>query len=218
MGVALCALREAESAFIREGEVWTEPLHANAGREDDLLPAIDRLCRRQSASPASLRLVVVSAGPGGFTSLRVAVTVAKSLAVSVGAACVAVPTAVAIAARTAAAGSAFAVLLAGKGESAHATVFPRGQWRDPQIRAGLITARDVEKLGVQTIVGDAFVPGPILEEASRLGIEVQRPCFDAAACLEVGLTLQALEPVHLSPIYAREPEAVTKWRALHPKA
>lgn len=46
----------------------------------ELLPTIDELCREQRLTPADLRAVFVSRGPGSFTGLRIGITVARMLA------------------------------------------------------------------------------------------------------------------------------------------
>ncbi|MBY0111714.1 MAG: tRNA (adenosine(37)-N6)-threonylcarbamoyltransferase complex dimerization subunit type 1 TsaB [Phycisphaerales bacterium] len=205
-----------------EGSIHHEPVAA--GRHDDLMPAIDRLFRRTKLTPSDLGLIAVSIGPGGFTALRVCVTVAKVLAFTSGAGCVGVPTAsaLALAARRDCHESSpprsIGVLLASKGNSSHATVFPEGSGTPSQQR--LIEAPDLASLGVGTLIADQFVPLPIRAEAERLGIEIRPPRFDASVVLEVGELLHAqhgsIEPDALAPIYPREPEAVTKWRQLHP--
>jgi tRNA threonylcarbamoyladenosine biosynthesis protein TsaB len=58
----------------------------------ELMPAIDRLMRAQGWPADSITDVFVSIGPGSFTGLRIGVTVARTLAWSIGARVVAVPT------------------------------------------------------------------------------------------------------------------------------
>ena len=57
----------------------------------ELLPTIDLLCRRQNWRPRDIQQVYVSAGPGSFTGLRVAITAAKTLSFAHGMKIVAVP-------------------------------------------------------------------------------------------------------------------------------
>lgn len=81
--------RAGSIATVEDGRVLAEEqfaqglLHA-AG----VISIIDRL-----TSPADVSEVYVSVGPGSFTGLRVGITVAKTLALSLGAKIVAVPTA-----------------------------------------------------------------------------------------------------------------------------
>jgi len=58
-----------------------------------LLPLIERLTRQRGWTPADIHHIYLSIGPGSFTGLRIAVTLAKTLAFATGAKIVAVPTA-----------------------------------------------------------------------------------------------------------------------------
>ncbi|MCG3137236.1 MAG: tRNA threonylcarbamoyladenosine biosynthesis protein TsaB [Phycisphaerae bacterium] len=57
----------------------------------ELLPTAQQLCRRQRWSISSLEMAYLSIGPGSFTGLRIAVSMARTLAWSVGLRLVAVP-------------------------------------------------------------------------------------------------------------------------------
>ena len=56
-----------------------------------ILPIIDRLTRAKGWRPRDIEHVYVSAGPGSFTGLRIAITLAKTLALATGVKIVAVP-------------------------------------------------------------------------------------------------------------------------------
>jgi tRNA threonylcarbamoyladenosine biosynthesis protein TsaB len=58
----------------------------------ELLPMIDRLLRSRGYEPGNVANLYVSEGPGSFTGLRIAVTLAKTLALATGVKLVAVPT------------------------------------------------------------------------------------------------------------------------------
>jgi tRNA threonylcarbamoyladenosine biosynthesis protein TsaB len=58
----------------------------------EVVPLIDALCRAHGWSPRQLDHLHVSVGPGSFTGLRIAVTLAKTLALATGVKIVAVPT------------------------------------------------------------------------------------------------------------------------------
>jgi tRNA threonylcarbamoyl adenosine modification protein YeaZ len=83
--------------------IGIELLSAGLRHDDDLMPAIDRLCRRAGVGPRQLGRIAVSIGPGGYTSLRIAVATAKMLCEATGAEAVPVASAPA------------AALLAGEG-------------------------------------------------------------------------------------------------------
>jgi len=214
-GVALAEVAHRAGAWSIVGAIGIESLRRQAGREDDLMPAIDRICKREGIAAARVGLVAVSVGPGGFTALRVAVTIGNAIAFATGAACVAIPSALVVARRVACPGR-FAVLLASKGETSFATVFSPGWDRGSSVmcpQGSLVRAGDIKGLDVEMLVSDKFLPAPIREAAERAGVPVVPPHFDPAACLELGCRLPVAAPGSLAPVYAREPEAVTLWKA-----
>jgi len=79
------------------GLVAAERLAVDMRHTGQLMPAIDRLLQQQGWSADSLTEVFLSIGPGSFTGLRVAVSIARTLAWSVQARVVAVPTMAALA-------------------------------------------------------------------------------------------------------------------------
>lgn len=58
---------------------------------NELLPCMDELCRQAGWQPGEIEELYISAGPGSFTGIRIAVTVAKSMAFALGTRIVAVP-------------------------------------------------------------------------------------------------------------------------------
>jgi tRNA A37 threonylcarbamoyladenosine modification protein TsaB len=154
----------------------------------------------------------VSAGPGGFTSVRIAITAAKMIAEATGAQCVAVPTAL-VAATTLAGQGPLAVALASKGHTAFVTAFD-AQGR-PSAPGAVIDATGLPTLPVRTLVADDFLPADMRDAALALGWTLRPLVLTAQACIRASLGLQAVDPGALAPVYPREPEAVTKWRALH---
>ena len=56
------------------------PVAMGAGREDQLFPAVQALLAEAGATAQQLTGVVCGAGPGSFTSLRIAASLAKGLA------------------------------------------------------------------------------------------------------------------------------------------
>ncbi len=213
-GVALGRLRDGEAEVLAVEPVR---LSGRGGHDDDLMPAIDRLFGRMGVDPraGTLDRVVVSIGPGGYTSVRVACAVGKMIAEASGARCVGVPTASVVleSLPDVLRAGHVAVALASKGDSAWVQVFLAGR----EVEIGrLMTERDVGPLGeagVGLLVADGFLPAPMRASAARAGMVVRPPVFDAAACLRAGARLPTLDPVELVPLYPREPDAVTLWRA-----
>jgi tRNA A37 threonylcarbamoyladenosine modification protein TsaB len=193
-----------------------EALREVGRNEDDLLPAIDRVCRAGSVTPRQLRMVAVSIGPGGYTSLRVACAAAKMICETTGAACIPVPSALALvtAARELATDKRVGVLLAGKDQSAHLTPFSKGGWQPgAAVPSGsLIAAPEFPVDEIDAVIGDRHIPPPIRQLLATRAVPIIEPRFCARACLELAAHLPAIDPIQLVPFYPREPDAVTLWR------
>ncbi|MDX2115104.1 MAG: tRNA (adenosine(37)-N6)-threonylcarbamoyltransferase complex dimerization subunit type 1 TsaB [Planctomycetota bacterium] len=204
--------------LIGQGTVRALACESLPGLDDaQLLPGIDRAVRRAGAKPADLRAIAVSVGPGGFTGLRMAVAAAKMIALATGASCIAVPTARALARRAPADAFAarrpVAVCLAWKREDAWVEVFD-GPSAPPR-SAGLVALRAIAELDLAALIAD----GALIETMRQrgfmpAGLPAYEPAFDPVAVLEVAADLPAASADALAPLYPREPEAVTKWRAL----
>lgn len=79
-------------AIVRDGAVLDEESFPHGLQHAaTILPMLDRLVRAQGWSPRDVEEVYVSVGPGSFTGLRIGVTLAKTLALSIGAKIVPVP-------------------------------------------------------------------------------------------------------------------------------
>lgn len=202
-----------------------EPVAPATRHDDDLLPAIDRLARRLAIAPEAIERIAVSVGPGGFTAVRVAVASAVLLAEANTARgracqCIAVPSALVAAwnADASPAGVGIAVALASKGDTVHLTSLRAG-WRErpSEAPAGtIVTAAALAPLaasGIRTLVADRHLPEAFRRATVEAGLSVMAPHFSARACLDLASRLPALDPSGLLPVYPREPEAVTLWRA-----
>ncbi|MGP1311150.1 MAG: tRNA (adenosine(37)-N6)-threonylcarbamoyltransferase complex dimerization subunit type 1 TsaB, partial [Phycisphaerales bacterium] len=204
------AVRHEGDGGVRTIEV--EPLSTKGRHDDDLMPAVDRVTRRAGIGPMDLGVVAFSAGPGGFTGLRIAATVAKVLAEVTGAKVVPVPSAVAASRHLPAEAFPAVVLLASKRGTAHATTIDADGW---SVRASsVVTAETLELAGVRSVVCDQHAPEEFVSRATSAGLACYRPTFSAAHCLVCVPRFSAVDPVAAGPIYAREPEAVRKWREL----
>jgi tRNA threonylcarbamoyl adenosine modification protein YeaZ len=198
-----------------DGGVDHEPLRATARHEDDLMPAIDRLCRRSSIAPGDIAAIGVSIGPGGFTGLRIAVSTTKMLAESLGARIAAVPSAL-VAAEPIEAPGPTLVCLASKGETTWVTRLQRedSHWAFVGEPA-LALAADLDLAGIETVVADEFLPDTLRKRIEAAGRTVVAPLFDARACLAAAKRMltagRTTDSLSLAPIYARPPEAVRLW-------
>lgn len=188
-----------------------EELDPTRPHDDALMPAIDRLFRDAQAMPRELAKVGVSAGPGGFTSVRMAVTAARFIAEVSGAEAIALPTAQVVMEGVKPDGRVCAVVLACKRDSAYVTVFEGDG--TPRRAGGLVNDLSVlAREGVARVVADQFLPEAWSDWCARERVEVIRPVLDPRACLRLTALRSGGDPSLVLPMYPREPEAVTKWR------
>lgn len=193
----------------------SESLAQSVRHSDDLMPAIARLFERAGQGRGDLGRVLVSAGPGGFTALRVAIASAKMFGEALGARLVPVPSALVVADALDPGDAPALVCLASKGQTTFGVRFDADAWTDQPQTLGILDADGLERAQVRTIAGDRHLPEAMRRRASELGIRVVEPTLSAEALLRVGSALPPVDPIELAPIYPREPEAVRKWRELH---
>jgi tRNA threonylcarbamoyladenosine biosynthesis protein TsaB len=195
--------------------IGAEDVRPSTRQEDDLVPAIDRLFQATHLSARDIGIAAVSVGPGGYTSMRMAVAAGKMIAEVAGARCIAVPSAMvaAIEARSGGAQGALAVVLASKGETAFVTLFPDGSPPTESAIGQVLTADKLQTLGASTLIADEHLPDAFRAAASNLGITLLAPHLTAASCLRASANLPSIDPAALAPMYARQPEAVTLWQA-----
>lgn len=186
-----------------------EPIAAATRHSDDLVGAIERVCARVGVGAADVARIAVSIGPGGYTSLRIAATVAKMIALAGGAEVVAVPSAEVARASVADGALPALLLLACKRDGAWGALAPKSGPLEP---LGVVRCDVLATLGVASLVADAHLPRSFAGEAARLGIGVVAPVLTPTACLRLGASCTPIDPAALAPIYAREPDAVTQWR------
>ncbi len=190
----------------------------------DLLPAIDALCLEQGWKPAELDECFVSIGPGSFTGLRVAVTLARAWAFGLGLRVVSVPTLAVIAANCddlPMPPRRLAVILDAKRKQVFCSVF---EWT-PNGYVALMSPTLMDPIALLT---GEMRPDAIIGE----GVGFHRESVLASGVPSVSETLwlprascvyrlgQALseggvftEPRRLVPLYIRRPEAEELWEA-----
>jgi tRNA threonylcarbamoyl adenosine modification protein YeaZ len=211
--LALEAATYAGSAALLDGaRLLAERSVAMRGREREaLMPAVGELMAEQGLAPSALQRVVCGAGPGSFTSLRIAGGIAKGLAMATGAPLVAVSSLALLVAsqRGIAPGRYLAALDALRGEHYVELydVAPGGEIvRQGALRR--VASADLES----TAVGlSARLVCP-----DRQGALAEAPHARGAAAL-VAL-IDAAGPADLAawePAYGRLAEAQVKWEAEH---
>lgn len=199
------------------GTVQTIALESASGVDDQLMPAIKQLFAEADAQPQDLSLIGVSIGPGGFTGLRVAVSTARTLAMTTGCRVVAVPSAIVAAMGYSETEGDVAVLLAGRRDSAWLTRVgsDHGIVGEP----GLVCEESVASAiaGCVVVLGDEHVPTPLQEAVAAARFELTPPQWEPLACLQAAERAadggQYAAPNTLEPLYPRPPEAVRLFKA-----
>lgn len=207
--------------------VDTRQLTGQMRHAGELLPTIHEMLAAANWSAASLTDVYVSIGPGSFTGLRIAVTVARTLAWTQGLRIVAVPTLDAIARNALRADPApenIAVILDAKRSQVYAGAFRRNH------DGTLMRTADAQLTDPATFLARGTEPLAVLGE----GIAYHRAAVDASgarvldealwipdprAVYQVGRAQAAegefTDRAELMPLYIRRPEAEEKWEKLH---
>ena len=211
----------------------------------ELLPTMSRLCDRQGWQARDIEQLHVSIGPGSFTGLRIAVTVAKTLAWSQGTRIVPVPSTEALVLNAApVAGKdqdvqTVAVILDAKRREVFAAVYQRiGEVTSPNAEAagfasGFRCTLEPTVISPRELLACTGRPLHVLGEGlvqhkRELADDNEVVCLGECywqprarnvhqcGCLRAQAGLFC-SPQELMPTYLRRPEAVERWEQLHGK-
>ena len=210
-----------------------DPSHPSRGQGNrlDLMASIDQLAQQHRVTPTQINEVYLSIGPGSFTGLRTAVATAKALAYTLNTRLVAVPTVEAIALNVPLPTSQtdgfehLAVCLNMKRDTLYVGLFERDNnnphWKLRQ-PAAVWTLDQLLESAPQplAIVGDPL-PQRLLNTLTD-GITILDTSLaipHSEAVWQIGRTMasqgQYTDPLKLSPLYARPPEAEELWNKRH---
>jgi tRNA threonylcarbamoyladenosine biosynthesis protein TsaB len=187
-----------------------------------MVPMIDRLCNAQGIRPADLQALYVSVGPGSFTGLRIGVTLAKTLWLATGVKVVAVPTVRVLAENAPPEAEHVIVVLDAKRDQIFTAGFDRAadrSWKQasPAALSDLpamlaAAARPVHLLGEGIAYHRKFIP----DDPGVIVTPEDTWRARAAVVATLGRDLAAAgtlaDPMTLTPLYIRRPEAEEKWK------
>ena len=218
--------REGSVAIrLSDGSILEHSFACGTRGEDNLLPSIDALFTRANLTPGDLSTVAVSVGPGGFTGLRIATSTAKGLAEGTGCELVSVPSAMVAAESTLSFEDQVCpvvVLAAVKSTTCWLSRLERMEsgWNESD-RSGLHVIDPPEESVLELckdaiVLADRFLPDEL--SAMLSGAHgILEPRWSAAACARIGHLLSKesryTDPLAMEPLYPREPEAVSLWKA-----
>jgi tRNA threonylcarbamoyl adenosine modification protein YeaZ len=232
--------RVSQLALAVRGTVFARSFEgASHAEREAFWDELRALFAEAKVEPRALDALAVATGPGGFTGLRVAVAFAKSLALARSVPVVGIESARIFAASDAGRGGSgpWIVALASKSETAFVTeiaaalpdpirasvdaVQASGRFEPAQPGAvtdagafGLRCRRAAAQGGA--LLADEHLDAVLSQVAAEAGLATRPLATDAQAF--IGLAARelaagrAIDPHALLPEYAREPEAVTKWR------
>jgi tRNA threonylcarbamoyladenosine biosynthesis protein TsaB len=188
-----------------------------------ILPIIDRLTRARSWTPRDVDELYVSIGPGSFTGLRIAVTLAKTMAMATGVKLVAVPTVRVLVENAPTDAQHVIIVLDAKREQIFTARFARvaDEWveREPA-KLDSLTAmlkrspRPVHLIGEGIPYHEKFIPR---DDLSVVVVPPEAARARASVVATIGHAMarrgEFADPQRLTPIYIRRPEAEEKWEA-----
>ena len=202
-------------ALVRDGDVVAEESVAMKGAEHErLMPAVASVLKAGNLNVRDLDRVVCGAGPGSFTSLRIAGAIAKGLASGVGTPLFVVPSmALMIAGTVLPPGTYLAAVDALRGEF-YIGLYDVQPGRDGRIvelaRPRLVPAGEVDRIASEY---GARVVSPFL----RAGAIEALPRARGIVRLEAtdGGGLSRVDVGTWEPAYGRLAEAQVKWELAH---
>ena len=199
----------ATIALSREGRLLAE-LTWHCGREhsSQLLPAVDGLLARQSASKDALTAVFVCIGPGTYAGLRAGVSTAKGLAFALELPLVGVGRLEIEAYAFAGAGPIVAVHRAGRRELAWAAYDADPDWRElAPPRLSPVDALVQELPASALVIGevDDALAAALAERGHRVASAMRRAALLAELAWQRLQTGRTDDPKALVPLYLREP-------------
>ena len=197
-----------------DGSILVERLTSSTRRGDALMPAVESICRQAGITPGDLEGIGVSIGPGGFTGLRIGIAAAKMLSWSLDIPLVAMQTALLAAETAGDLDGLMAVVLASKDDTCWLTLVEGASGSRSISQAGTLVEPEMFLAtiqGVDHLLVDEHLP----ESMAGHGLITRRPEFDPAVLLEMTerrlASGETVDPLELSPLYPREPEAVRLW-------
>ena len=200
-------------ALIRDREVIVErqlgnvPKPGRAGREEHFMPMVADCLRDGKVSAADLARIVCGEGPGSFTSLRIAASIAKGLSAGAEVPLYAVSS----------------LLLIVAGNECY-----DGRWLAalPAMRGEIFVAmygvagNTIEEIGEPRIIGDAEV----VDESARSGAGIAGAGAEGGGNPHARGVARVIDQVIAAgecdintwePVYGRLAEAQVKWEAAH---
>ena len=201
--VALIRGREV----IEERSLPDSGIPARGQRGEDFMPMVAECLAAGSVKPRDLARVVCGAGPGSFTSLRIAASIAKGIAVGAGCPLFAVSSLLLIpAAAQLPDGRYLTVLSAMRGDSYVLGVL---------IGDGVIESGDSPRLLTASLLADEAAGAGLILIGPDVGDSLRPHARGVARLLDQILAAGPCDVRSWEPTYGRLAEAQVKWEVAH---
>jgi tRNA threonylcarbamoyladenosine biosynthesis protein TsaB len=195
-------------AVIRDGSIAATAMSAMRGaRSEGLMPAVAEALSSAEVKPASIERVICGAGPGSFTSLRIAAGIAKGIALGAGAPLYAVSSL----------GLTMAASVVGPGRYVVTLDALRDEWY-AAVYVRLPDGSVVEEQPARLVAKDAIEAFAASVDATIIGPAGSPAEPHASGCIALADAIEQSGPVDLErwePAYGRLAEAQVKWEAVH---
>ncbi|GEB06003.1 tRNA (adenosine(37)-N6)-threonylcarbamoyltransferase complex dimerization subunit type 1 TsaB [Levilactobacillus brevis] len=191
-----------------------------------LLPEIERLLAMAALKPGDLDRVVVAAGPGSYTGIRIAVTTAKTLAATLDLDLVAVSSLATLAANVPVEGALVAPIFDARNQNVFAGLYrikagmPVAVIADAHVNITTFLTAVTEYAEPVWFLGDAAHFDDLINTTVSAATPVVSPWMNLPQAATIGLLGQQLSPVtdvdRFVPNYLRLTQAEAEWRAKNP--
>lgn len=202
----------ASVALRWNGETRSLSLDSPPAHSATLLPALKRLMAEMGASVAGLDLIACGIGPGAFTGVRLACSVAQGLALASGKPVAPVCSLLALA--EASGQSRVYCAMDARMSEIYVAAYERAGQGWQEVLAPSCVAPDALPSpgpGIWTLTGTAFGAYPAVVETASAWAEgpVIEAHPQAVAVLQLAGQVEALDPALLAPLYVRDRVAQT---------
>lgn len=186
--------------IVASRELDDSPVPGRGGRPENFLPMVAGCFADAGVKALDLERVVCGAGPGSFTSLRVAASIAKGIAVGAGCPLYAV--------------SSLVLVVAGSAPGRYLATLPamRGELFSALLEVG--SEGSVSEIAPPTIIAGTAAAG-VATSAHALVSDVQPHAKRVQAVLQQVLSGGACDIDTWEPTYGRLAEAQVRWEAQH---
>jgi tRNA threonylcarbamoyladenosine biosynthesis protein TsaB len=195
-------------AVVRDGAIAATAVSAMRGaRAEGLMPAVAEVLSSANVKPAAIERVICGAGPGSFTSLRIAAGIAKGIALGAGAPLYAISSLGLTLAASPMPPGRYLVTLDALRDEWYAAVYTRRQ------DGGV-----VEDQAARLVAKDGLAAFAASVEATVIGAAGRHAEPHASGCLGLAEAIERSGPVDIErwePAYGRLAEAQVKWEAAH---